>query len=496
MTLTPMKALWRLCVRLVLVCVVLLATAVAGLYIFVQMGDVRGYVTQIVTPYAPHLKLDGPITLGVWPSLHLDAHNVSHAPYKMERLRLHLPLIPLIRFALWRTPQKDMKMDVQGFVAPGVDPVNADMACASEGEAFDCNVTATMKAWKTQLNVVYGSKETHIKGDVHYTNNTIHVVESTLNNNTLAFRGRIMLVGRTPVVVGTPKPIDVHYDKNTLILTAPVLGLPSIELQNLQLKVKHINQTVEILQLEADAWHGHISTTGRIAWPQVTLKGSAHGIALGDIKELKEFVEKGTGAFEWHVTCDGMHALESLSGNTHIKLDPIVAKGVDLAHLRQAVQGLSKISLTDIAGLKDKLIKPGLMTLKCDMPIIWNKGTASLQKGRAEAPEIQTTLSGQFTAQQAINIKAIVEGLPAWPPLTVHIKGPWSQLQYAPDWEDLVKRLMQQALKSATQNIKKTVQDGLKKAIQGDAASPEGGIGQTIQKEAGKLLGGLFGKRS
>ncbi|MBI1908019.1 hypothetical protein HYS28_01200 [Candidatus Uhrbacteria bacterium] len=37
--------------------------------------------------------------------------------------------------------------------------------------------------------------------------------------------------------------------------------------------------------------------------------------------------------------------MESLSGQTHLKLTPITLKGIDLAHLRQAVQHLNQISL-------------------------------------------------------------------------------------------------------------------------------------------------------
>lgn len=482
--------------RFLIVLVVIFAALVGSLYIFVHKGDVRGYINQAVTPYAPHLKIEGPIALKVWPSLHLEAENVTNEPYKIDRLRLHLPLIPLVRFIIWRAPQKDMKLDVDGFVMPGVDPVNANMACQSQGEVFDCSVDATMKAWKTKLAIRYNTQEDIVqaKGDINYNNNTLHVVESTMHAKTLAFDGRVMLVGRSPLVIATPKPIDVHYSDNMLTLKAPVLGLPSVELHNLQLKVKHHDKTVDILVLEADACQGHISTTGRITWPQVTLKGNAKGIALESIKELKEYVKKGTGQVEWHVTCNAEKAMETLSGNTHVQLNPVDVVGIDLAHLRQAVQQLNRLSLGDIPNLKDKLIKPGVMPLVCDFPITWQNGNGTIQKGRVTASDIHADVSGHFNVKQ-VDAKAVVDGLSSWPPLTVLIKGPWENIEYTPDWQSMIKLLLKQTFSSASKTIGNAVRDNLKEAIDGDGKAGTN-IGQTLQQEAGKLLGGLFGKRS
>lgn len=485
----------RLLWRILAVVVLLLACSTVALYIFVQKTDMRSYMSQLITPHVPQLKLEGEVRIGLWPSLHLDAHNVSHTGYTIKRVRLRLPLLPLIRFALWRTPQKDLQLDINELTGSGIDSVDAHVGCESDHDVFNCLVDATMNEWKTQLNVVYEPKETKVKGDVHYTNNTLHVVEGILNNQTYAFKGRVMLVGRSPIVVGTPQPIDVHYENNTLQLKAPILGLPYGDLKNINVKLKHHNKMVDITQLDLDAWKGHISLTGKVIWPQVTFKGTAEHVVLSDIKELQAYIEQGIGSADYHVTFNGDRIMESLNGQTHIKLTPVVVKGIDLVHLRSSVQNLNQLSLTDIPHLKEKLIKPGSMSVTCDLPITWTNGSGSMQKGRVEAKEAQANLSGQFDVKQ-VNGKAVVEGLPKWPPLTVLISGPWDKISYKPDFADLVQQLLHQGLKSAKENLKKTVQDGIKQVIQGGDNTASGDLGQKLQKEAGKLLGGLFGKRS
>lgn len=479
-----MTLIMRCFFKVFLILTVGMILAVGSLYLYIQKNDVREYAAQLVLPYAPKLRFEGPVRLGIWPSLHFDAESVRYDTHKMKRARIQLPLIPFVKFALWRTPQKDLNVDIESLEVPGLEPVSASASCESKGELFDCKITAIMNEWKTKLDVSYLPKTTQFKGDVRYKNNTLHVVDGAIDNEALTFDGRVLLVGRNPVVIGTPRPINIHYANNVLTLKAPLVGLPQVELSNLKIKIKHHDKAADILELEVDAWHGHISTTGRVTWPHIALKGRATNIQLKEIKELQNYVESGLAACDWHITCNGEKALDSLSGNTHVKLNPASVKGIGLQHLKQEIKNIGAITPADIANLKEKLFKPAMMAVTCDMPIGWRDGVGTIQNGQVEAADIKATLSGRIDAKKA-DLKALVKGIPAWPSLPVKINGAWDNLSYTPDWSVFLKAIVSDMRTKTEKEIKKIVESKL-----GDVHV---GLSQSLQKEAGKLLSGLLG---
>lgn len=450
----------------------------------ITFGDVRSYVNHLTKPYS-HLQIKGNMKVGLLPSIHIDAADVEYKPYHVDSVRIHLPLIPFVRYMIWGTPQKDMILTLDGLHIPGAEPARGEVSCnAQENNVFDCSIKTNMGLWRASMKTLLSSKTTQLKGDIHYQNNTLHLVEGTLNNSTLAFQGRVMVVGRNPIVVGTPDPVDVSYSKDVFVLKAPVLSLPHVELKNIYFKAKKRKDTVDIQQLEMDAWEGHISTTGRIEWPRVTLKGQVQNIHLDKVTQLRAYVDSGIASGSWHVTFLGTDVSSSFNGKTSVQLPSGAIKGFDVDHLKRQVKSMENISPDDIPTLKDKFFKPASMKVSGQGTVNWSKGVGTFENTEANCTDLKTNIDGkvQFSGPDA---RATLTGIRSWPPLGVKVFGTWDSFHYEPEWKSLVSHLAKKIMASSIKPIEEKLTKHLKEA----------GVSDSIQQEAGKLLGGLFGKK-